>query len=753
MATLDQNQYYTDPNTGTQYTSYAVFQQNTQGVTLPTTMDPNTGQATITPESVQPAAVTPFVQPNPTTIPDVANLYSTPPLEATPEETQAQGVIDDVMALNEGIAGKAAFQSDQENKFGVGTASNTLNDLNAKLIGLKNEQAAIPLLLERASSSQGVSSTIIDRQRSSLLRDNAIQALSVSAMMAAASGQLVNAQSMADRAVAAKFGPDEAKRDALLNNLNLILNSPDYDRSQKNRAQKQLDIQNEKAAKLEQQKADFASIQTIALDAAKNGADAETLTKIQASKTPIEAAAHAQVVTKQIENKEIVATAGITTPFVNKNGEFFNTTTGKPFESPEEFFRAAGVTSFEEAYKKGLVTDFTIDKLADREFASQARAKYLDAGINLNDSPDIVRQKVMKSPSWQAEQADTGFTLSEGQVRYDAEGNVVAVGPQSTPTGGYSEDQLKVITKINQDVSKNATYAKTTSMRSFADNVTASLQQGTGVGDIAAINQFQKVIDEGAVTRDQDVALIQGSQSFLNTLKTKIKKLEKGEQLSPELRNQMRDSVEKLYDAQVKALLKDPYITAKTKEAELYGLNASDTILSELGGFEREQPKSVEQLMIEDPEIRAAVDEMLRQGIKYDVAKEAIQEQLGLPKTVSSTNKTTTMRTDRHNNPTAFTTDIAKLAGLKEGVDYVTGDSFSNGKYQTANLLGDAIATTIEVIDKIGFKTSSGKNRWTYTDSIPETKKWKSLSYEQKKKVIAKMYQHEGGSALKQYFA
>lgn len=151
--------------------------------------------------------------------------------------------------------------------------------------------------------------------------------------------------------------------------------------------------------------------------------------------------------------------------------------------------------------------------------------------------------------------------------------------------GDYSQKQLNAITKINQDVSKNATYAKTTSMRNYADNVTASLGLGTGVADIAAINQFQKVIDEGAVTRDQDVKLIQGAQSLANTLRTKLKKLEKGEQLSPELRSQMRLAVESLYSAQVKALQKDPYIAAKTREATINGLQTTDTILGELGGF------------------------------------------------------------------------------------------------------------------------------------------------------------------------
>ena len=111
------------------------------------------------------------------------------------------------------------------------------------------------------------------------------------------------------------------------------------------------------------------------------------------------------------------------------------------------------------------------------------------------------------------------------------------------------------------------------------------------------------------------------------------------------------------------------------------------------------------------------------------------------------------MRTDRHNNPAAFTTDIAKLAGLKEGVDYTVGDPFSGGKYHTARLLGDPVDTTIKVIDRIGFYTQSGKPRWTYVSDIPQAKTWNNLSYDQKKNVVAQMYAHEGGSQLRKYFA
>ncbi len=149
----------------------------------------------------------------------------------------------------------------------------------------------------------------------------------------------------------------------------------------------------------------------------------------------------------------------------------------------------------------------------------------------------------------------------------------------------YNPKQITAISKVNDAISKNATYANTVNMQKYSNNVNNALDQQTGVGDIAAINQFQKVIDEGAVTRDQDVKLIQDSQSFLNSLKTKVKKLEKGERLSPELRSQMRSVIQSVYDSQIDALNSDPYIASKTSELKLSGIDPKDTIIGELGSF------------------------------------------------------------------------------------------------------------------------------------------------------------------------
>lgn len=114
-------------------------------------------------------------------------------------------------------------------------------------------------------------------------------------------------------------------------------------------------------------------------------------------------------------------------------------------------------------------------------------------------------------------------------------------------------------------------------------------------------------------------------------------------------------------------------------------------------------------------------------------------------------------RTDRNNNPTAFTVDVARAAGLVEGTDYTQGDPFTvpgqNGPvtYYTARLIGDPIQLTIRAIDHATYYTKGGHQRWTYI-AIPKFV-WDALEPPMKKKVIGFHYQHEGGTEMKSLFA
>lgn len=111
-------------------------------------------------------------------------------------------------------------------------------------------------------------------------------------------------------------------------------------------------------------------------------------------------------------------------------------------------------------------------------------------------------------------------------------------------------------------------------------------------------------------------------------------------------------------------------------------------------------------------------------------------------------------RTDRHNNPIAFTTAVAKLAGLVEGKDYTRGDWFAGmpgaAGFFTARVLGDPIATCLRVIDAVGFYTKSGAQRWSYI-GVPDFL-WRVAIDSERVRVVAFMYSHEGGTELRNLF-
>lgn len=109
-------------------------------------------------------------------------------------------------------------------------------------------------------------------------------------------------------------------------------------------------------------------------------------------------------------------------------------------------------------------------------------------------------------------------------------------------------------------------------------------------------------------------------------------------------------------------------------------------------------------------------------------------------------------RTDRNNNPTAFTIDIANQAGLILGQDYEVGEPFTSYgvTYYTAKLLGDPLALTRQVISKVGFYTQSGSQRWIYI-GMPDWV-WNLLGPDEQNRVIGFMYSHEGGTEMKGLF-
>jgi hypothetical protein len=111
---------------------------------------------------------------------------------------------------------------------------------------------------------------MLGRQENSRLRTNAIAALGVSTLLEASRGNLAAAQDLADRAVQQKYGPIKEQIAAATANLELILNDPKTSLQDKNRAQAQLDIQNQKAYDLGIAEENTKQVYSIANSAASN---------------------------------------------------------------------------------------------------------------------------------------------------------------------------------------------------------------------------------------------------------------------------------------------------------------------------------------------------------------------------------------------------------------------------------------------------------------------------------------------------
>ena len=141
------------------------------------------------------------------------------------------------------------------------------------------------------AQTAGETTSFGNAQIAQIERDRTVKALQLNSFLYAANGNLATAQDMADRAVSAQFAPMEEEIKYLEKFIEL--NKDDLSREDKKRADA-LTIQlNERKRILDEQKAERTAINNIAIEAAKNGADAVTLNKIGKATTQEEALGNA----------------------------------------------------------------------------------------------------------------------------------------------------------------------------------------------------------------------------------------------------------------------------------------------------------------------------------------------------------------------------------------------------------------------------------------------------------------------------
>jgi hypothetical protein len=294
----------------------------------------------ITPQSLAPAspiALSPVesTPPYPT-----STLEPVAPLTETPQEEKASGVTSTLGNLYNSLLGKTSYQNEQNATFGVDSAQKNINDLSAQLTGLKNEAAAIPLQLQQDASKGGITTGVLSSQQDSRLRTNAIAALGVSSLLAASQGQLANAQALADKAVAQKYGPIEQQIAALQENLKLILSDPLTSLQDKNRAQVQLNAQQAKSDAVALAKVNAKEIWDVATTAATNAKSFRPTTQYKTLATTLQAISAAS--TKELALK-IAAETGLVKSPASSTSPTTPTTPKFNYNSATTRFQAVGI--------------------------------------------------------------------------------------------------------------------------------------------------------------------------------------------------------------------------------------------------------------------------------------------------------------------------------------------------------------------------------------------------------------------------
>lgn len=237
----------------------------------------STGNPAINSTILQPQAPINYSTPAPAQIPDVSGLV----VPLSQPEQKASDLSAEIQRLNTEALGKSAFEDQQNQALGVTEAQNAITDLTQELTHTTKQATANSLQIQEQNrlmfSGKGIASSIVDRKGQSALRqnaiDSAIESFRISSLIDAANGNLSSAQSKVAEAIKRKYGPLEEKIDIATKNLNLVLNSPEFSAAEKERATKQLAIQEQKKADLADQKAEAANVAKVAISAANNSRD------------------------------------------------------------------------------------------------------------------------------------------------------------------------------------------------------------------------------------------------------------------------------------------------------------------------------------------------------------------------------------------------------------------------------------------------------------------------------------------------
>lgn len=395
------------------------------------------------------------------TLQDYLNQLEAP---KTALDGQNQALMDRLSSLYGSNVGRAQETAKLEDTSGLNTLKKQFADLNSQILTKNAEYLKLRDMTEQNSNLKG-SFSAKDTQ---LARAQAADVGLLQARALGMQGQVSAAQDAIDRAINLKYQGIEEEITAKEKQMALI--APLLTAQQAKVAQAQERMYADEKERIAEEKA------------------------------------------KAKENITLAMQAGVNTKFVNKNGEFFDVNSGVAYTDPQAFFKAAGVTSFEEAYKRGLITDLNNSKLADIQFAQQAQAKYSDVVIPPNATREQVIQAIQESAIYQKDtyMAPNGYTNPDGSPVVDNGGGQLYAG-LSSATATAVRGQVAAF-KTEPQVQNFATVQDGYNFSSSIDDNTKN-----PADDQALIYALAKALDPNSVVREGEYATAQKyAQSWVN---------------------------------------------------------------------------------------------------------------------------------------------------------------------------------------------------------------------------------------------
>ena len=210
--------------------------------------------------------------------------------------------------------------------------------------------------------------------------------------------------------------------------------------------------------------------------------------------------------------------------------------------------------------RKQKLADDKIDRLAEEEKGAMA----LSMIASSNNQGVLASQFAALDPDSETFKEDRSRLISklndpvfdlEMKIKKNTLNSQIAAAESAkiaAEKGYLTKDQLKTATDLRKERNNLAEVKDAKDLEPNTTALLSSLAQENGVGDIAAINAFQRLaVDPGVAVREGDVALLQSAQSFGDIAFLKTQGLFKGDKLTVEARAEMKELVAQIHDSRI----------------------------------------------------------------------------------------------------------------------------------------------------------------------------------------------------------